>query len=115
MIPYKDRFRMKHYMPNKAHSWGLKVFCHCSSNGFLYDFLIAGDSPLEIKNGLGYIGADVVLKLSPGAQSIVIQLFHVFGAPLNAVKPRRHDLRKSNEMMIPTVCKSVEKKRKRCD
>ncbi|KRZ56170.1 hypothetical protein T02_11923 [Trichinella nativa] len=59
----EDRFRMKHCMPNKGHSWGLKVFCHCSSNGFLYDFLIAGDSPLEIKNGLGYIGADVVLKL----------------------------------------------------
>ncbi|KRY22622.1 hypothetical protein T12_14199 [Trichinella patagoniensis] len=58
-----NRFRMKHYMPNKAHSWGLKVFCHCSSNGFLYDFLIAGDSPLEIKNGLSYIRADVVLKL----------------------------------------------------
>ncbi|KRY38327.1 hypothetical protein T01_14656 [Trichinella spiralis] len=59
----EGRFRMKHYMPNKAHSWGLKVFCHCISNGLLYDFWIAGDNPLEIKIGLGYIGADVVLKL----------------------------------------------------
>ncbi|KRZ15941.1 hypothetical protein T11_1887 [Trichinella zimbabwensis] len=54
---------MKQYLLNKAHSWGLKVFCRCGSNGFLHDMSIASDSSLEIKNGFGYIRADVVLKL----------------------------------------------------
>ncbi|KRY79633.1 hypothetical protein T4A_303 [Trichinella pseudospiralis] len=41
-------------MPSKAHSWGLKVFCHCNGNGFLHDFWIAGESSLEIKTNFGY-------------------------------------------------------------
>ncbi|KAG8187496.1 hypothetical protein JTE90_022889 [Oedothorax gibbosus] len=63
MIPFKGRNKLKQYIKNKPHKWGIKVFGLCGSSGMLYDFQVyTGKDTVTEKTKLG-ISGDIVMKL----------------------------------------------------
>ena len=42
MVPFKGRYFVRRYMPNKPHKWGFKIFSCNGSSGQVYDFDLEG-------------------------------------------------------------------------
>ncbi|XP_037042056.1 piggyBac transposable element-derived protein 4-like [Bradysia coprophila] len=67
MIPFKGRYTLKQYMPNKPIKWGYKVWCLCDSyTGFVIAFFVytgKDDTPKNIT-----LGEKVVTKLVEAAK-----------------------------------------------
>lgn len=63
MVPYFGRHSCKMYIKGKPVRFGFKLWCLCSSDGYLYQFLpYAGASPANQKSDIG-MGGQVVLDL----------------------------------------------------
>lgn len=61
MVPYFGRHSAKMFMKGKPVRFGFKLWCLCSSDGYLFRFIPYGGASIE-KSDLG-LGAVVVLKL----------------------------------------------------
>lgn len=63
MVPYFGRHSAKMFIRNKPVRFGFKLWCLCSSQGYLYQFIPYGGANQQKENsGLG-LGSDIVLKL----------------------------------------------------
>lgn len=62
MVPYFGRHSCKMYIKGKPIRFGFKLWCLCSSNGYLYKFIPYGGKTSTYENELG-LGANVVLEL----------------------------------------------------
>lgn len=62
MVPYFGRHSVKMYIKGKTIRFGFKLWCLCSSNGYLYKFIPYGEKTSTYENELG-LGANVVLEL----------------------------------------------------
>lgn len=62
MVPYFGRHSCKMYIKGKPIRFGFKLWCLCSSNGYLYQFIPYGGKTSTYENELG-LGANVVLNL----------------------------------------------------
>lgn len=61
MVPYFGKHSAKIFMKGKPVRFGFKLWCLCSSDGYLFRFIPYGGASIE-KSDLG-LGAVVVLKL----------------------------------------------------
>lgn len=59
MVPFRGRLSFCQYIPSKAHSYGIKLFKLCDSQGYTYAVEIYAGKR-DVKIGLA---ADVVLRL----------------------------------------------------
>ena len=65
IILFRGRSSLRHYMPNKPHKWGFKVFSRNGTSCILYDFELEGAPNPARKEQVeepGYCGADVVIQ-----------------------------------------------------
>ncbi|XP_025192062.1 piggyBac transposable element-derived protein 3-like [Melanaphis sacchari] len=62
MVPYFGRHRCKMFIKGKPIRFGFKLWCLCSSNGYLYKCIPYGGKTSTYNNELG-LGANVVLEL----------------------------------------------------
>ena len=38
LVSFKGPSTLKHYLPNKPHKWGYKIYSLCDTNGIMYNF-----------------------------------------------------------------------------
>lgn len=69
MVPYFGRHSCKMYIKEKLIRFGFKLWCLCSSNGYLYKCIPYGRKKNAYENDLG-LGANVVLELLSVVQFI---------------------------------------------
>ena len=50
MVPFKGRYFMRRYMPNKPHKWRFKIFSCNGSSGQVYDFDLEVDPDPSIES-----------------------------------------------------------------
>lgn len=50
--PTKTRWRIRQYIPNKPHKWGLKIFARCGISGMIYDFFVYVGSKTSVDEDL---------------------------------------------------------------
>ncbi|XP_033220935.1 piggyBac transposable element-derived protein 3-like [Belonocnema kinseyi] len=62
MVPYFGRHSCKMYIKGKPIRFGFKLWCLCSSNGYLFKFIPYGGKTTTHKSDLG-LGENVVLEL----------------------------------------------------
>lgn len=63
MVPYFGRHSCKMFIKGKPVRFGFKLWCLCSSDGYMFQFIpYAGASPKKVKHALG-LGPQVVLEL----------------------------------------------------
>lgn len=63
MVPFKGHSRIKQYIKNKPHKWGIKVFGRASVSGIVHDFEVyVGKGTLQQNTALG-ISGDIVVRL----------------------------------------------------
>lgn len=65
IILSRGRSSLRHYMPNKPHKWGFKVFSQNGTSYMLYDFELEGAPNSARKEQVeehGYCGGDVVIQ-----------------------------------------------------
>lgn len=62
MVPYFGRHSCKMYIKGKPIRFGFKLWCICSSNGYLYKFIPYGGKTSTYENELG-LGENVVVDL----------------------------------------------------
>lgn len=62
MVPYFGRHSCKMYIKGKPIRFGFKLWCLCSSNGYLYKFIPYGGKTSTRENELG-LGENIVLEL----------------------------------------------------
>ncbi|KAK9727551.1 Transposase IS4 [Popillia japonica] len=63
MVPYFGRHSAKMYIKGKAVRFGFKIWCLCSSEGYLYQFIPYGGASPEGKKSEHPLGTKVVLDL----------------------------------------------------
>ena len=65
IILFRGRNSLRHYMPNKPHKWGFKVFSRNGTSGVFYNFKLERASHPARKEQVeehGYCVADVVIQ-----------------------------------------------------
>lgn len=65
IIPFKGRSKLKQYIKNKPHKWGIKMFARAGSSGIVYDIEVYVGKGTIKKTNLG-ISGDVVVRLTEG-------------------------------------------------
>lgn len=92
MVPYFGRHSCKMYIKGKPIRFGFKLWCLCSSNGYLYKFIPYGGKTSTYQNELG-LGENVVLDLlsvvrQPSAHRVFFDNFFSSYKLLSLLKER---------------------------
>ncbi|XP_039275920.1 piggyBac transposable element-derived protein 3-like [Nilaparvata lugens] len=65
IIPFKGRSKMKQYIKNKPHKWGIKVFAIASQSGIVHDFEVyVGKGTVKSTNNKLGLSGEIVVRLS---------------------------------------------------
>lgn len=70
MVPYFGRHSAKMYVKGKPVRFGFKIWCMCSSDGYLYKFMPYGGANPNAEKNQNPLDAQVVLDLISATEDI---------------------------------------------